>query len=418
MTLQSPKITDAPGLTWNARKHGRWEARWQADSKIVQRHKYTPKSCRVWCGTEAELDDITRAFIQDRCRIMQNDMRVFAMGGLPIEGEFDGTLRSLINCYQTAKFSRYQKIRHQTRQNYDMLCARLVKERGLERIENIDSTMIMEWHEGWETKGVSIAHSMIGMLRTLFSFGSTLLKNPEGKAACKSIAAELHELRFAMPKARSEALTADQAIAIRSMAHAKGLPEVALAQAFQFDCTFRQKDVIGEWVPLSEPVPSDLIDGNDKWIRGIRWNEIDANLILRHTTSKRLKDVEIDLKLAGMVMEELTLAYGENFTRNDLPGSGAIIIAAGTHVPFKHGMFRRRWRQLADAAGIPKTVRSMDSRAGAITEALRSGASLDAVRKGATHSNSNMTQRYSRGDAEDIADVMKKRAALRGKNRA
>jgi hypothetical protein len=32
-----------------------------------------------------------------------------------------------------------------------------------------------------------------------------------------------------------------------------GWHSIALAQAIQFDCALRQKDVIGEWVPESEP---------------------------------------------------------------------------------------------------------------------------------------------------------------------
>lgn len=413
MNKQPPKIDDAPGHTWNARKNG-WELRWQADTVLVRRG-YTPKSCRIWAGAEADLTPAAVAFIQDRCKALQADMRVWCRGGVPIDGVYDGTLRGLIAAYQTDRFSRYQKIRHQTRQNYETLCTRLMKEHGQERIENIDSRMLMEWHQEWSARGVALAHSLVGMLRSLFSFGSTLLNNAEGKAACKAMSGELHELRFSMPKSRSVALTAEQATMIRNQARAKSWPIMALAQAFQFECTFRQKDVIGEWVPMSEPVPSDVIEGNKKWIRGIRWNEIDANLILRHTTSKRLKDIEIDLKRAPMVMEELALIYGEGFTRADLPASGPVIISDGTHIPFTATMFRRRWRELAKSCGIPMNVKNMDTRAGAITEALRSGASLDAVRKSATHSNAGMTQRYSRGDADDIADTMSKRAASRNK---
>ena len=42
----------------------------------------------------------------------------------------------------------------------------------------------------------------------------------------------------------------------------------------------RQKDVIGEWVPRSEPGPSDIWNSDgEKWLRGLRWQEIDGNLI-------------------------------------------------------------------------------------------------------------------------------------------
>lgn len=58
----------------------------------------------------------------------------------------------------------------------------------------------------------------------------------------------------------------------------------------------------------------------------------------------------------------------------------------------------------------------MDTRAGAITEGLQSGARLQSVRKAATHSDEGMTQKYSRGDVEEIAEVMTLRAAHRNKS--
>ena len=63
-----------------------------------------------------------------------------------------------------------------------------------------------------------------------------------------------------------------------------------------------------------------------KWLRGIRWSEIDDNLILRHVTSKRQKEIEVDLKLAPMVMEELAL-LGER------QKSGPLIVNQATELP-------------------------------------------------------------------------------------
>jgi hypothetical protein len=57
----------------------------------------------------------------------------------------------------------------------------------------------------------------------------------------------------------------------------------------------------------------------------------------------------------------------------------------------------------------------MDSRAGAITEATDAGATLEETRHAATHSDTKMTQRYSRGSSDKIAAVMKKRIEHRNK---
>jgi hypothetical protein len=55
-----------------------------------------------------------------------------------------------------------------------------------------------------------------------------------------------------------------------------------LAQALQFELMLRQKDVIGEWVPDSEPGENDIHHDGRKWFRGIRGDAIDGDMILRH----------------------------------------------------------------------------------------------------------------------------------------
>jgi len=207
--------------------------------------------------------------------------------------------------------------------------------------------------------------------------------------------------------------------AIRALAPSIGRRSLGLAQAFQFDLMLRQKDVIGEWIPVSEPGLSDVIDRNDKWLRGLRWEEIDKNLILRHTTSKRQKDIDPDLNLAPMVMSELRFMAGVSqdalLRRDLLPASGPVVVNEFNGLPWRSSEFRRSWRELANAAGVPKNVRNMDSRAGAISEATDAGAELEHVRHAATHSDIAMTQRYSRGSQDKVRNVMKLRAKHRGK---
>jgi hypothetical protein len=79
-------------------------------------------------------------------------------------------------------------------------------------------------------------------------------------------------------------------------------PTIALAQALQFELMLRQKDVIGEWVPIEEDGEALLVDGELKWTRGLLWERDRRNLILRHQTSKTGKPAVFDLKLAPMVM--------------------------------------------------------------------------------------------------------------------
>src|SRR5207253_229666 len=148
---------------------------------------------------------------------------------------------------------------------------------------------------------------------------------------------------------------------------------------FQFDCKLAQKDVIGEWVPLSEPGPSDVTDQSNgtKWVTGITWNEIDHDLILRHCTSSKNEKIEIDLRYAPMVIEELRHIAPDLIVENEttkqikinrhlLSASGPMIIAERERRkwlpkrPWLAHDFRRRWRQIADACDVPKGVKNTD----------------------------------------------------------
>jgi hypothetical protein len=413
MDGQPPKIENAPGLVWRNRGAA-WAATWQARSDIVKMG-FKPKSLTLWTGVEpAETD---RLHVADTCQRLQTEMLVFSRGGVPELATFDGTLAGLIKCYQTDPDSRYHKTRYRTRLHYTGLLRRLDIEHGQTQLEDIKGRGLVGWHAAWSDGGrVAMAHYWMGMLRTLFGFGATILEDEE----CERLCGVLHKMRFKMPKPRNERMTAEQATNIRAQARKEGLYSIALAQALQFELMLRQKDVIGEWVPVEERVTSEVIHHGMKWTAGLRWSEIDQNLILRHTTSKRQKDIEVDLKMAGMVIEEFATMLGRQgitspVTRDLLPASGPIILREWQKRPYKMHDFRRMWRAIADAAGVPKEVKNMDSRAGGITEATDAGAELEHVRHAATHGDISMTQRYSRGSVEKIANVMRLRAEHRNK---
>jgi site-specific recombinase XerD len=130
-------------------------------------------------------------------------------------------------------------------------------------------------------------------------------------------------------------------------------------------------------------------------------------LILRHVTSKKLKEIELNLNLAPMVVEELKLIPNVE--------KGPVIIYEGSGTPYIAHQFRRLWREVANAAGVPKSIRNMDSRAGAITEATMAGAALEDIRHAATHSDIATTQRYARDSAGKTAKVMQMRMDHRNK---
>jgi hypothetical protein len=422
---QPPKMAqDAPGLVWRSRKTG-WAATWQARSDLVKRG-YLPKTVALWTGTEPDANDALH--IATRCQHLQSEMLMWGRGVEPIPlNAFNGTLRSLINCYQTDVDSPYQKNRFHVRQNRNSLLRRINKRHGHEQLSDIKARVLLAWHKDWSADGKKLAtgSAIIGQLRALFSFGATLLEDTD----CERLCGVMHKMRFAGTKARAVSVTAEYANLIRDAAHDHfGWHSIALAQAFQFECTLRQKDVIGEIVPLSEPGVSAVIMRGQKWLRGIVWQEIDDNLILRHVTSKKQKMTEVDLKLAPMVMEELQLMAGPEpllevdaitkrvkVNRHLLPASGPLVICDTTGLPWSGNEYRRKWRLIARKCGIPDNVWNMDSRSGAISEAIQAGAPIEFVRHAATHSDVSQTADYDRGQAEATAKVMRLRMENRNK---
>lgn len=416
----------APGLVWRKRKDG-WVATWQARTDRIN-DGYRPKYVPLWAG--AELTEAEALDISTRCQHQQFDMLTWGRE-LPPEPKpeppgFHGTVRSLVHCYRTDPDSPYQKNRFHVRQNRDSMLKRIVTRHGDVSLSEIKARVLLAWHKDWSHDGKKLAtgSAFIGQLRALFSFGATLIEDPN----CERLCGVMHKMRFPGTKAREVSLTAEQAISIRETAHADfGWHSIALAQAFQFEGTMRQKDVIGEYVPISEPGVSAIIHRDRKWLRGIVWQEIDENLILRHVTSKKQKLAVIDLKLAPMVMEELQRLVEEplvmvdevtkrvTVNRHLLPASGPIAKCETNGLPWFATEFRRKWRKIARKAGVPDDVWSMDSRSGAISEAIQAGAPIEFVRHAATHSDVSQTADYDRSQAEATAKVMRMR--MEGRNK-
>jgi hypothetical protein len=274
------------------------------------------------------------------------------------------TVSELIALYHKDVNSPYKKLTHNSRENYDALLGPIEREYGSQSVDGINAAMLQEWYEKWKAGNkTAIARSKMVLLRSLFSFGFGILANED----CARLAGIVNNMTIEVPKARTERLTREQANMIRAKAHERKRSSIALAQAFQSDADLMQKDVIGEWLPVAEPGISDVFLNGLKWVRGIRWEEIDENLILDHPASGKDK---IDLKKAPMIMEELGRVRDKN--GGTLPASGPIIVSEFDDLPWTPPEFRRWWRMLADECGVPKKVRNSDSRVKASTATIDS----------------------------------------------
>lgn len=462
--MTKPTFDKSPGLIVRAYGKDQWEVRWQARTDLAKRG-FKPSSISLWVGVEPT--EVERAMISERCRGHQTEMLVWGRGEPPvIERPFDGYVDSLFNCYLTDPDSTYHTQRYRTRINTRNTLKAIARTKwtddsGTERtvartqISEVSGRIAKRWYKIWTAEGkISMAHDMVARLRTAFGFGFSILEDKE----CERLCGVMGQMRFpAAKKKRKAFITADQATAVREMAHRCGRASIALAQSFQFDLMLRQRDVIGERIPISEPGITDIVFPEEglKWLRGLRWEEIDSNLLLTHETSKKEKELTVNLRNAPMIMEELRkctpaalkindtiyaayraaesdegraavreaaeksleLIQTITVTRSDFPASGPIIISEETARPYGDHDYRRRWRMLARLADVPDNVKNMHSRAGAITEATDAGADIEKVRHAATHSNITTTQGYSRNAEGKTDEVLRLRAAYRNRQR-
>ena len=270
--------------------------------------------------------------------------------------ESEGTIAALVERYRTSDRSSYRTLRFSTRAHYDTVIKQLLDTCGPRKVGDLKAQDVQDFYNSWTeagTKKLAMGHGLITMLRILANFGATALEDD----ACERLSLVLHRMKFSTAKPRTERLTPQHVMAIIQKAHEMGLHSIALAQAIQAELALRQKDVVGEWVPLGEPGVSDIVYDGEKWLRGLRWEEIDATLTLRHPASRGGEIIERSLHSAILVSQELD-RLGE------MPRRGPIIVSERTGRPWITTEFRRYWRMIANAAGVPKTVKNRDSYAG------------------------------------------------------
>jgi hypothetical protein len=318
--------------------------------------------------------------LRQRCERLQAEMLSWLNGRKTGVGViFDGTFRSLLDVYETDKQSSYKLLKRSSRLPYDVYIRMMRAEIGERLIDNCDGRDVARWFEAWSApaapdkpRQVAKARMAISVLKAALTFG-ILCRKP----GCPEFRAVLDAMRFEGLPPRKFVLTADQIAAAREAARTLGHPGAALAYAIQFEGAVRQWDVIGQWLPLDERLPSAVIYKGKKWI-GPTWAHVDPNLILRFTPTKTenttAPEIVIDLQACPMVMEEL----------RDVPPaarSGPLIVDREKGRPYSQDRFDEVWRAVAEAAGIPRKVWNRDLRKSGSTEARRSGAHIDDLKK-------------------------------------
>lgn len=261
------------------------------------------------------------------------------------------TFPTLVNVYLNHEHSPYRKLSHASRRFYDGQIRRLLDGIGDTKLAELKLPAIMALYNSWTDNGtarISHGHAGISILRGLIYFGAVTLEDPE----CVRLAVILRKQKFKNVGARTAKITAAHVNLIRMKAHETDWHSIALYQALIFETKLKQKQILGEWVPLGERGESKVVTDGKKWLPGLLWSDIDENLIVTH----KMRDGSIertDLKNCPMVMEELDLIKGNRF--------GPVIVCDSTKLPWVGSYFRAIWRKLAAECEIPKEIRSTDA---------------------------------------------------------
>lgn len=395
----------APGLKWRRRKHGPPAAYWVARSDLVAKG-FRPSTARIHYDP-ADPDHMLH--IASRCKVLNGQMLTFS--DLPsTRGKvaFNGTIKSLIELYMHDAESPYHRLKAASKRPYNHYAKQIIETIGTRLVAQCDGRDVQRWFNGWKGDDpdrpmLAKAQTCLALLKSALGFG-VMCKHK----ACGELREIIRVMRFQTPPPRRVAPTRDQIIAIRRAAHAAGHPGIALASAMQFESMQRQWDVIGQWIPIDDPIPSAVLSGREKWI-GPQWSDIQPGMILKWEPTKTSRTtgvrVEVDLTMCPMVLEEMA-GIPEESRRGP-------IVKHPDGEPYLLDRYQRLFRKIARAAGVPDTVWSRDIRAGGITDARKSGAALEDASKAAGHSDTRTTARiYDR----DTLEAHRRVAAARTKN--
>lgn len=324
----------------------------------------------------------------------------------PAFTRYDGTVFSACRLYQEHPYSRFHKVKHNTRGSYTdslKIIEATVGKRLIRRVTVLD---VEHWYDEWRKPAkpdgkdrIDRAHDAVAMFRTVLRFCAALRH-----AECKVLAEELKLVQFERGGARTEEMTYAQAVAFVRAALDMGQRQVipierarsmAIGVAAQFELLLRQKDIIGDWGATGE-----------KWTGYFTWENI-PGWRWRTKTSKSKYRTAAEFDLTGYTLLHPLLDAVPHDQRH-----GAIV-KCENGLPVRENSYRKWFRKIARAAGIPDAVWLMDSRAGGATEAEEAGAAIDAIQGALTHSKRDTTLRYIRRSSAKIATVAKARRAKR-----
>lgn len=357
---------------------------------------------------------------------------------------YDGRVLSACRIYQEHPLSAFNtRIKANTRRTYLSSLNLIEASCPTRLIRKLNVLDMQRWYDEWrkgavlvdadgnETTGperIDRAHDAISMWKTVLRFQVALGVNHPGFKDCKALLDALENagslVSFEKGGAREEEMTYAHASAFVRAAldlEARGiLPPrrglyMAIGVAAQFELALRQKDIIGERPKTLRDQEKATHRGaaaidyaGQVWTGYFTWENIPGwRWRTKTSKSKYRSAVNFDLTIYSLLFPLL-----EAVPRQDRVGA----IIKGEHgYAIQERSYRKWFRPIARAAGIPDAVWSMDARAGAGTEAEESGAAHDDIKTLLTHSPKQeaTTMRYKRRQDRARVDVQQLREASR-----
>lgn len=407
-----------PGLKRRRRASGSVALYWVARLDVV-RAGYTPETVRLHYRDSP--DDLP--LISAACQRLQAEMLGWAAGQRQDYKTFDGTLGALARRFQIDEESPVAGWKWNTRRSQLHTVGIIERAFGARALAALGLRDFRKWYDAAKEpkkpgapERVDRACKIMKMVREMIRYG---VAAELASSDCARLLTILGATEFKQPKRRRSKLELHHVRAFIPKALAAGRLSLALGTAIQFETGMRQKDVIGEWMPVpSGEKPIGIVlrgrrgKGWRRWSNGLTWSDLGSDLVISKETTKTGALVSHDLKLLPSVMELLDkVPAGQRI--------GPLVVDETAGRPYAEFAYARDWRVIARAAGIPDSVWNTDARAGAITEAEDAGADLDTIRGAVGHSQASTTARYSRGAVGKSRVVARKRIAHRsGENEA
>lgn len=385
---------DRPGYQYRKRSDGSIAQYWNP----IRASRKAPTGLPVRVLPEDASDEEIARLCQEWTDELLADLENMERG--PV---YDGTLSSLILVYRTDKESPFQALKHSTRiRDYEPSLRLIDSTVGKRAIANLKGDDFRRWYRQWAAGGhTRRAHGAIRKLRAALSYG--VQQRLGGCATAREI---LSLMTFEAPATRKIKMEYAHAKAICDQAIRDRRPSIALTQALQWDTALRRIHIIGEWLPVQPGDAGGIIRGRTKW-RGLTVSDISPDQILTvATTSKNKAATRHDLKACPLVQHVLRQIV--------MPKMGPLVVSETTGLPYRENYYATDWRAIAESAGVPASIWSMDARAGAISEAETATGNIDAARKMAGHTNVRTTLGYVRNDdLDNNRKVAKARSKLR-----